>query len=174
MPSIKNHCNNEAGLSFIEFLVSIVLVGIIAGALFNLVQTGLSTWRFGEIKMDLMGKTRRAMEHMSRELRQGGSETVIITSVDQYSDIIEFDADIEFGVSEPDDLEHIEYELLSNGDVQKTITDSDLSVQSFIIANNIVEMHFNPEEYGVVAIRMRGQRDELIVDLATKVWPRNI
>ncbi len=165
---------NESGLSFVEFLISVVLIGILAAALFNIVQSGLNTWRFGEMKTDLMSRTRRAMEHMSRELRHGGSDSVIITPVDQYSDIIEFDADIEYGVSEPDDLEHIQYELLGTGEVQKTVTDTDMTVETFIIAHNIVELHFFSEEGGVVAIRLKGQKDDLVIDIATKVWPRNI
>ncbi len=166
----------QAGLTFIELLISIMLIGIIAAVLFNVLQSGLNTWRFGDIKMDLVNNSRMAMEKISREMRHGGQSTFTVLYVDSDRDSVEFYADIDYGVNEPDDLELIKYELLLTGQIQKTITDSDMSVNTFILAKDIVSLHFTLEQEvaTVVVIRLKGQREDLVVNIANKVFPRNM
>ncbi|MFH1238666.1 MAG: prepilin-type N-terminal cleavage/methylation domain-containing protein [bacterium] len=166
--------HKQAGLSLVELMISMMLLGIIGVALFNVVKTGLNTWRFGDRKMDLMSNTRRALEQMARDIRQGGTESVVITTVDADHDIIEFTADIEYGVAEPGDLELVRYELLPTGEIQQTITDFDASVETNILASNIVSLHFEANVDIVVAIRLIGQKNDLVVNLATKAFPRNV
>ena len=168
------HRHKQAGLSLVELMISMMLLGIIGVALFNVVKTGLNTWRFGDRKMDLMSNTRRALEQMARDIRQGGTESVVITTVDADHDVIEFTADIEYGENEPGDLELVSYELLPTGEIQQTITDSDGSVETNILASNIVSLHFEANVDIVVAIRIIGQKNDLVVNLATKAFPRNV
>jgi hypothetical protein len=165
--------HNQAGLSLAELVISITLTGIIAAALVNVIKSGMNAWRYGDTKMDLTSSVRRAIDKIGRQIREAGVENLTITPVDANHDIIEFNADIDFGIGESGDIEDITYELLDTGEVQETIIDTDDSVTTFVVADNITELRFTTDANGVVSIRMTGQKGELTVHLATKAWPRN-
>lgn len=60
----------EAGFTLVELIITIVLIGIIAGVAAMLILQGVKGYSDEEIRSDLTNQARLAIERMAREIRE--------------------------------------------------------------------------------------------------------
>lgn len=70
------------GITLIEILVVLFIMGLIAIALYNVLSTGMKGWRVGKERTDIIAQARVAMDRLTRELRAtGGIEAAEYTYI---------------------------------------------------------------------------------------------
>ncbi len=81
---------SENGFTLIELVISIVLVGIIAGVLGPIIFYGTEGYRQQIARKELLSRGRIALERMSREMRESVPNSVRVSSTNSANDTIEF------------------------------------------------------------------------------------
>lgn len=80
----------ESGFTLIELVITIVVVGIIAGVLFPVIYFGTESYRQQVARTELQSRGRLAMERITREIRQAVPNTVRISTTASADDTLEF------------------------------------------------------------------------------------
>ncbi len=80
----------ESGFTLIELVITIVVVGIIAGVLFPVIYYGAESYRQQVARTELMSRGRLALERMSREIRQAVPNTTRTGTTAVADDTLEF------------------------------------------------------------------------------------
>lgn len=80
----------EPGFTLIELVITIVVVGIIAGVLFPVIYYGAESYRQQTARVELLSRGRMAMERITREVRQAVPNTVRISTTASADDTLEF------------------------------------------------------------------------------------
>ncbi len=83
-PTSKN------GFTLIELVISIVLVGIIAGVLAPIIFYGAEGFKQQVARKELVSRARLALERMSREMRESVPNSVRVSTTNSANDTIEF------------------------------------------------------------------------------------
>jgi len=83
-PTSKN------GFTLIELVISIVLVGIIAGVVGPIIFYGAEGFQQQVARKELVSRARLALERMSRELRESVPNTVRVSTTNAANDTVEF------------------------------------------------------------------------------------
>ena len=60
----------KKGLTLIEILVALAILGMIAMALYGILKGGLDVWQGGKERTDIIAQARVAMDRLTRELRE--------------------------------------------------------------------------------------------------------
>ncbi|MDD5491813.1 MAG: hypothetical protein PHV60_03900 [bacterium] len=162
---------NRKGLSGVEFVIAIVIVGIIVIVLYDILRETTNTYKYQDTQINVVQQARTAMEKLAREIRQADISTITITTLDANRDRIEFNAPLE--LENPDDMQTVRYEPQLNGDLQRTITYATGSSDTNVVATYITKLYFSSEYEGQIAIRMQASNNSQIINLATKIFPRN-
>ena|GEM_PF-1677709 len=81
---------SENGFTLIELVISIVLVGIIAGIIGPIIFYGTEGYRQQVTRKELVSRARLALERMSREMRESVPNTVRVSTTNQSNDTVEF------------------------------------------------------------------------------------
>ncbi len=61
---------SPTGLTLIEILVALAILGMIAMALYGILKGGLDVWRGGKERTDIIAQARVAMDRLTREARE--------------------------------------------------------------------------------------------------------
>jgi prepilin-type N-terminal cleavage/methylation domain-containing protein len=73
-------CDREAGLTLIELMVTILVVGIMAAGILGVFVTTLRTFSTGQVRMQNQDEARLAMNQMTRYLRMASASESITTT----------------------------------------------------------------------------------------------
>lgn len=99
----------NSGFTFIEVMITLLVFSIISLALWAVLSTGKHAWHIGKTQIELQQETRKAMDWITKELRQSGSAHVQISGLgttitfqvpvdwDNDGDIVDADGNIEWG-----------------------------------------------------------------------------
>lgn len=69
-----------AGFTFVEGLISVLILGLLMGGIVMVLKTADMSWHSESGLLDLAQEARQAMDGMIREMRQGNSNYVIISN----------------------------------------------------------------------------------------------
>ncbi|NOZ12490.1 MAG: type II secretion system protein [Acidobacteria bacterium] len=126
---------SEKGFTLIELVISIVLVGIIAGVLVPIIFYGTEGYRQQVARKELVNRARLALERMSRELREAVPNSVRVSTVNASNDTLEFGRAIFFS----------HYSSITGGSSPYTLNDdTGLAVPS---ASFIVIYNVSPDDF---------------------------
>lgn len=162
---------NRKGMSGVEFVIAVVIVGLIVVAIYDMLRESVNIWKFQDVQTNVVQQARTAMERIARELRQAEISSIAITVIDANRDRLEFRAPLE--LENPDDLQTIRYESQLNGDLQRTVTYAAGGSDTNVVATNISKLFFNSEYEGQIAIRIQLFMTNQTVNMASRVLPRN-
>lgn len=76
MSQIDRRNKKQAGLSLLEILVTAVIFVVIASAIIGLLISGKQTYDFGTAQVNVESEARRALDDISRELRQASGAKI--------------------------------------------------------------------------------------------------
>lgn len=173
------------GITLIEILVALAILGMIALALYGILKGGLDVWRGGKERTDIIAQARVAMDRMTRELREADVPTGETTNIihDMFPRAyIQFSADIE----DDGTYEMITYswsgtaeDSLSRGlgdPANPTYYEMAKNVQELYFSFHDASMNITTNEANVsyIEISLKVKEDDNEVDLRSTVQPRNI
>lgn len=169
----------QKGITLIEILVVLAILGMIALALHRILKGGLDVWRGGKERTDIIAQARVAMDRLSRELR---ATDKILTADSNY---LSFSANID-----DDAAEEVMLYSWSGTSLDPLAREEDsgglhsiaLNVDSFTIkyySKNMTELTTSPlteaerRSVWMITIDTRVKKDDNEVDLRSTVQARN-
>ncbi|MCK4648245.1 prepilin-type N-terminal cleavage/methylation domain-containing protein [bacterium] len=176
---------NGAGLTLIEILVVLFIMGFIATSLYYVLNAGIKSWRAGKERTDIIAQARVAMDRLTRELRATGG---IEAAEDTY---IYFSTDLNADGTET----HIYYSWPGSGisllrkEAAGTYYSIARSINNFSFTyysteDDLSKIHeLNPPDHTntqpernriwMIEIKLKVKEDDNTVDLRSTVQPRN-
>ena len=168
------------GVTLIEILVVLFIMGMIAMALYGILKGGLDLWRGGKERTDIIAQARVAMDRLTRELRATGGigaaeDTYIYFSTDLDAD----DTEEEISYSWPSGTEL--FRGLSATPDYKVIARSidNFSLYYYskdgtqITPPTVTDNQLKRNMIWMIEIEARVKEDDNIVNLRSTVQPRN-
>lgn len=76
---LKNHCNHSKGLSLIEMLITMAIMGIISLVLGQMYFQGYRIWRQNSARINVQRDTRGMLAEINKNLRQAESGAITIS-----------------------------------------------------------------------------------------------
>lgn len=162
---------NKRGMSGVEFVVAVVIVGLIVTVIYDVLKESINTWKYQDVQTNALQQARNAISKMSKEIRQAQLSSITITTLDANRDRIQFSAPLE--LENPEDVQEIIYEPQLNGNLQRTVTYAAGGSDTNVVAAKIDKLYFSSENEGQIAIRVRVNDSNQIINLAAKTFPRN-
>lgn len=171
------------GLTLIELLIVIAIMGIISLALYYVLRAGITSWEMGEKRADIIQHARLAMDRLTREAR----EAIWMVAADTTS--LNFSAHL--GAATPadisyyyDDPQNILYRNFSTGgtvqpgeekEMARNVTDFNLTYYSEYDDGSIHKLDpvVNPSDICLITIKMKVKEGDNEVDLRSTIQPRN-
>lgn len=142
----------NSGFTFIEVMITLLVFSIISLTLWAVLSTGKHSWHRGVTQIELQQETRKAMDRITKELRQSGSTHMAISGAgtvltfqvpvdwDNDGDIVDDDGNIEWGADDTKDWA-IQYFLNNNRQLLRRTLDAypngNQTGADKILANNI-------------------------------------
>jgi prepilin-type N-terminal cleavage/methylation domain-containing protein len=158
----------EKGLTLIEMVMTIVIVGILAGGGMFYIRQVIDLWSFVTFRNEVVYQGRTALARMSRDIRQISNNTSVF-----YANSTRFrfaginNASVDYYLSNTDLMRN--NDALASGVRNLTLTYYNLTNQP--IANPLV----NPQATNIrrISIRLNIFSGDQNKTLTTQVWPRN-
>lgn len=150
--------HSSTGLTLIELLVTLTIIGFIFTAVYTFYLAGLQGWNRGVDHMEYQQSARIAMDKIIRELRYAYD-----INLNQKQDEVHFKV---YG-----DSRTLRFMLQGESLVQNTIPTSHYHT---VVALGITGLHFDLDQRGLVLITLTAGRDNNIVVLTGSVRPRNL
>ena len=157
------------GLTLIEAVMTIVIVGILAGGSMFYIRQVIDLWDFMSFRSEIVSQGRMALMRMSREIRQIRNSTSVLNANSnrlRFADVKDVNIDYYFSGSS----------LMRNSDTQasgvRNVTFTYYNQTSQQIAVPLV----SPQATDIKRIKIRldmfsGNQNKT---LETQVWPRNL
>ena len=155
---------NSKGMTLIEIIVVIVLLGIIGLFTFDFVGKGVETYIIASNQAGLLAEAKLAMERMTREIRDAevilapalGKSSTKIQFNKSHSTVLDITKDITFKLNKKNGI------LKRIGDENKPLAKN---VSNFTVTNNSNEIKLE------LTLSLTGGEN---VTLHTKVYPKNL
>lgn len=164
---------NRAAFSLLELLVGVAIFFIIIGAVFSLLISGKRAFEVGNVQVEVEQEARRALDYMSKELRQSSankiqapadgisSSTIIFEIAYNVDNSADGDVINSFGAIEWSDdagvsrIGTITYSLLG-GQILRNLS---FTGEQSVLANRITALTFNrPAGRAIVEISLTAEK----------------
>ncbi len=161
MTAIKN--NPESGLTLVELLVTLAIIGFVITAVYTFYLSGLSGWKRSTDRMEYQQNARIAMDKMVRDLR--------------YACAVELQEPAEEGLYReilfkvPGESRTLRFCRLGQNLVKNT---SPTSHYHLVVALGITDLLFALNENGVVTITITAGSEKGSFTLTSSIRPRNL
>lgn len=168
---------SPTGITLIEILVVLFIMGMIAMALYGVLKSGLDLWRGGKERTDIIAQARVTMDRLTREAREAtymvsASDTKLrfsaylldTTNLKDVSYYYNSDQDIVYRYNVTDDTQAREMAKYM-GSFSLYYYSKDMTVLSSPVTN--------PSDIWLIEIKSKAIRNDNIVNLKSTVQPRN-
>lgn len=167
---------SPTGITLLEILVVLFIMGMIAMALYGILKGGLDVWRGGKERTDIIAQARVAMDRLTREAREA--------TYMKAADITGINFSAYLGTTSP---KEISYYYDSNEKIlyRYNLTDDSQAremakyIGSFSLYYYSKDMTVlsspvtNLSDIWMIEIKSKAKRDDNIVNLRSTVQPRN-
>ena len=173
---IQHHFSTKssAGLTLIEILVALAILGMIAMALYGILKGGLDVWRGGKERTDIIAQARVAMDRLTREAREA--------TYMKAADITGINFSAYLGTTSPKDISYYynsSQDILYRNEESGGGKEMAKYIGSFSLCYYSKDMTVlsspvtNPSDIWMIEIKSKAKRDDNIVNLRSTVQPRN-
>jgi len=147
-----NLLSNQKGLTLLELIISVGLLGIIMAAGLTLYLTGIKTWKTGDVQLELQQNARIAIKTISEAVRD--AKTVEVLDEGNRISIV------------TNKGENIEFYYKDKKLMRKK------NHTSNTVANYVENIVFKKES-SLIFISIEVKKEDHSVELETKIFPRN-
>ncbi len=147
-----NLLSNQKGLTLLELIISVGLLGIIMAAGLTLYLTGVKTWKTGDVQLELQQNARIAIKTISEAVRD--AKTVEVLDEGNRISIV------------TNKGENIEFYYKDKKLMRKK------NHTSNTVANYVENIVFKKES-SLIFISIEVKKEDHSVELETKIFPRN-
>jgi len=170
--------NKRTGFTFVEILVLVGVVSIIAGSILKVIVSWQRSWNISKVQMDVQSQARRAMSEITEELSQTSQNNV---SINLIGDVITFRLpnDDYFGgaftwgdqiqyslISESAGISQLQRTNLTTGQIK--ILASYINRIQFTLTNGIISMQLTVDK------TPKGGETPVTIQLDSRVSLRNL
>lgn len=164
----------QKGITLIEILVVLFIMGLIAIALYNVLSTGMKGWRVGKKRTDIIAQARVAMDRLTREAREATwMEAADATSIN-FSAELGTGSDRDVVYSYYNSILHREEE--SGGEKVMAKDMNSFSLYYYSKGDDGAIHSFDgsaADDIWMIEIKLKVKEDDNIVNLRSTVQPRN-
>lgn len=166
---------SPAGITLIEILVVLFIMGMIAMALYGILKGGLDVWRGGKERTDIIAQARVAMDRLTREAREATyMKAADITGINFSAYLLDTTnlKDVSYYY---DSAENILYRNEASGGAREMAKYMN-SFSLYYYAKNMTVLSSpvtNPSDIWMIEIKSEVKKDDNIVNLRSTVQPRN-
>ncbi len=156
-----NTFTNNKGVTLIELLVTLAIIGFVITALYSFYLTGLRGWQRGTDRMEAQQSARIAMDKIIREVRF--AEEI---SLDEDKSTLRFKVE--------DNIRTLRFRLVNDEIVFDSCPDGEGSYFHTKIALGITDLKFNLEDSELLKITIEAGNEKSGIKLKSGVRPRNL
>jgi len=175
MPKNKK---NKKGVTIIELIMTIVIVGVLVGGSAMYIKEIIGLWRFLSFRSEAVSQARGALVRISREVRQAN---FINTA---QSSRLNFDA-ADLGADDADTADDAVEFYLNNSNELRRVFNNDNSGQGYVLASGVSGLVFvyydagkavtaQSDEIKMISITLTVSAGTQSKTLRTLVYPRNL
>ena len=154
-----NLLSNQKGLTLLELIISVGLLGIIMAAGLTLYLTGIKTWKTGDVQLELQQNARIAIKTISEAVR----DAKIVEVLDEEGKYVVEGNRISIVTNKG---ENIEFYYKDKKLMRKK------NHTSNTVANYVENIVFKKES-SLIFISIEVKKEDHSVELETKIFPRN-
>ena len=172
--------SNRKGITLIELVIGMVLMGIVALVVANALSTGITGFFTIDYRKESLDQARLAMERMAREIRNLRNNTSVTTS--SATQFCFYDVNntlINFSLQGADIKREEAGDCNAGGPnettLATTITATAPSLFQYFRPDGVTsDATFSPENTRLIRITLTSTTSGEAVQLQTEVWPRNL